>query len=426
MRPLRIAAGLITLVTAATACSAEPPEPPPVVVDPLDPGFVQGTDGGGDDQLAATVIGEAQRYWSTRFPDLFELDWRDLDGGVFSVDTSDPAATAPPCTAGSDDVEGNAFYCATADVIAWDRAALLPVLREHYGDAAVAVVLAHEYGHAVQHRSGLDVQGSEDPAVLEAGADCYAGSFLRWVDDGRSPHLQVDPGQLDGALRALTVFQDPLTGTGSSTAHGSAFERIAAFQDGYQDGPQTCGDPRAAQDTAGAPTDQPARDLDRVLTDNRPAGFFGRLTGTAPPPITPAREAPEACAGRMTPVAYCADPPTVVVDRAALQDVHVEDGAHAAETQLASRYAADALRRTGGPTTGRAAGERITCLTGAFTTDPGPPPRAQLDEAVRALLRTGSVSRDASGTNHLTGLDRVAAFRTGAAGGPHACGEHSD
>lgn len=426
MRLLGLAAGLIALVTTATACSSESHGPPPVVVDPLNPGFVQGTDQGGDDQLAATVVGEAQRYWSARFPDVFATDWHDLDGGVFSVDTSDPAATAPPCTAGSDDVEGNAFYCATADVIAWDRAALLPVLREHYGDAAVLVVLAHEFGHAVQHRSGLDVQSSENPELLETGADCYAGSFLRWIDDGRSPHLQVEPGQLDGALRALTVFQDPLTGSNGGAEHGSSFERVAAFHDGYQGGPQNCTAAEVPRDTDQEPTDEPARDLDQVLTDNRPAEYFAQLTGSPPPPVVPAHEAPAQCAGHMTPVTYCADPPTVVADRAALRDVHAEDGAHAAETQLAARYAVNALQRPDLPATGPAAGTRVTCLTGAFTTGHGQPSRTDLDEAVRALLRTGSVSRDASGTNHLTGLERVAAFRTGATAGPGACDNQPD
>ncbi|WP_370591477.1 peptidase [Saccharopolyspora montiporae] len=420
MRLLGLATGMIALVTAVTACSPAPQAPPPVLADPVDPGFVQGTDHGADDQLAATVVHEVQRYWSATFPEVAATGWHDLGGGVFSVDTADPSATAPPCTSGTDDVEGNAFYCATADAIAWDRAALLPVLREHYGDAAVAVVLAHEFGHAVQHRAGSDdAAAGPDPALLEAGADCYAGGFLRWVADGRSPHLRVDSGQLDGALRALTVFQDPLTDTGG-TEHGSSFERVAAFQDGYQRGPDSCTSP-AADVPGGTPGEVPARDLDRVLADDRAADFIARLTGSPPPRVVPVRAAPEECARQISAVAYCPDPPTVAVDRAALQDVHSEDGPHAAETQLASRYAAAALQRSGAPTTGAAAGERITCLTGAFTTDRDDLTRVELDEAVRAVLHTGSVSRDAGGTNHLGGFDRMAAFRAGATGGPQSC-----
>ena len=45
---------------------------------------------------------------------------------------------------GAADVEGNAFYCPAADAIAWDRASLLPVLQDRFGEAAVVVVLSHE------------------------------------------------------------------------------------------------------------------------------------------------------------------------------------------------------------------------------------------------------------------------------------------
>ena len=53
------------------------------------------------------------------------------------------------------EVAGNAFYCEQGDFVAWDEQGLFPKLRQQYGDFAPALVLAHEWGHAVQARVGF-------------------------------------------------------------------------------------------------------------------------------------------------------------------------------------------------------------------------------------------------------------------------------
>jgi len=47
-------------------------------------------------------------------------------------------------------------YCSRLDTVAWDRVGLLPKLRGRYGERGGAVALAHEIGHAVQDRLGID------------------------------------------------------------------------------------------------------------------------------------------------------------------------------------------------------------------------------------------------------------------------------
>src|ERR1044072_1440 len=131
--------------------------------------------------------------------------------------------------------------------MAWDRAALLPVLKERFGEAAVMLVLAHEMGHAVQRRGGLAVnkqqaEPDKSPTILiEAQADCYAGSFVRWVADDNATYLHVAKDRLDPALESLITFRDP-SGTEQTDegAHGDAFDRVSAFQDGYDDGTKLC------------------------------------------------------------------------------------------------------------------------------------------------------------------------------------------
>ena len=79
-----------------------------------------------------------------------------------------------------DQVQGNAFYTTCGDIIVYDDADLLPALVNDLGDAAVGVVAAHEYGHAIQGRSGVFDLGL--PTVEnEQQADCFAGrGRLTW------------------------------------------------------------------------------------------------------------------------------------------------------------------------------------------------------------------------------------------------------
>ncbi|GAA4886584.1 peptidase [Saccharopolyspora cebuensis] len=404
----------LALITALTGCTAPADD---VVLHTVDPAFVHGTDHGDTDRIAATAVTEVQRYWAAEFPAVFGAPWRDLDGGFFSVDPNG-AAPPPPCSADAEDVEGNAYYCATVDAIAWDRAALLPVLREHYGDAAVLLVLSHELGHAVQQRTGMDVGGGAYPIRVEAMADCYAGAFFGWVAAGGSEHLRLDAGAVDGALRALLVFRDPV----GTTTHGTAFARISAFQDGLDRGAGHCAE-LAVPEVAEPGPDDPVQPLDDPGRTARLDAFFAEVVaqrgGAWPDPRVRSGTAP-GCP-RPRPVAACAEPPTVLLDRAALAEVDHDIGDRATGTALASRYALTALRSLGRPTTGPAAGTAVLCLTGAATaSDPALSP-ADLDEAVEAALVVDGVSADAAGRSALTGSERVTALREGVLGGAPAC-----
>lgn len=67
--------------------------------------------------------------------------------------------------------------------MAWDRGVLLPIGSKYFGDVAVAEVIGHEYGHAVQRMAGL-TDRSTPTLVAEQQADCFAGTYIRWVAEG--------------------------------------------------------------------------------------------------------------------------------------------------------------------------------------------------------------------------------------------------
>ncbi len=458
--PLRLVALVAALALAVSACtttvSGNPVDNGSVITstDPgsgVDPSFVKNTDGGEIDKLAATVITDVISFWKTAFPATFGKDWQDLTGGYYSVDTADKDTAPPPCARNAIDVEGNAFYCPSEDVIAWDRSALLPVLRDRFGEAAVMLVLAHEVGHAVQRRAGLTIaeqrrNPDKYPTILiEAQADCYAGTFVRWVADGKAEHLRIARDRLDSALESLITFRDPIgTEQDDKGAHGDAFDRVSAFQDGYDKGTKLCAEMTVDNRTftlrgflSAADAERggnlPFNQLLESITDDLNA-FFGAVTGErgkqwANPTVRPTDDNPKCTNGDQGPIAFCPNGSEIdVASKGTLPDLHTDIGDYATGTILASRFGMAAMSLLGKPLDGNDAQRQVLCLAGAYTgtllarkdgfaLSPG-----DLDEAVQVLLRFDYAGRDSAGRAIATGFERVSVFRGGTLGGVKACG----
>jgi len=258
---VRLATVAVTLLAAVAGCAA-PQEGRALatgsVTAGLDPtGIVRGSDGSDDDRVAAATLRNLEIYWEREYPRLAGRRPFPPLAGSYSVDsTLRGRGTAVPCSGDPAELEGNAYYCPRADVLAFDRSALVPVLREDFGDAAVVVVLAHEFGHAVQQRLGATgAVGPGSPGgslfggpqffaptiLLEGQADCYAAAFLRQVRDGALPDLRTGTSGVDDAMSALVTFRDPVgTGASDADAHGNAYDRVSSFQMGFEGGPGTC------------------------------------------------------------------------------------------------------------------------------------------------------------------------------------------
>lgn len=453
-----VAAGVVFL--DRTVAGHAVPEDTNVVVDAVDPAFIQGTDSGEIDRLAAATLTEVQAYWRRTLPGTFDTEWRDLRS-FHSIDTADPDAEPAPCSERPADIRDNAFFCPGADAIAWDRAALFPDLVERYGQAGVVVVLAHEVGHAVHNRLGVDTERQRaEPQtyptiVVEAMADCYAGAFVRWVVDGNGTHLRISRPQLDAAVGALVSFRDPVGTTAADRkAHGNAFDRVSSFADGYRDGPRLCAgfNAQTRQFTLRRFTDlkdeERGGNLDMRNLQSLAAGqleaFFGdwvrqRGGSWADQEMLEFRYGEDRtfCAGNQGPVTFCpnASPSGTIgvltindADASELLDLHDEIGDYATGTLLASRYGLAALAAIGQPIDGPAAGTAALCLAGGFTgsildtevgfgLSPG-----DLDEAVLVLLRTDYAARDSNGTAaSAAGFERVETFRGGTLEGADSC-----
>ena len=121
--------------------------------------------GAGDspvDQLARNALADLNTFWSGAYPEFYGEDFTPLENGYFSVDSEAIDESAYPDTgigcAGSPtkpaEVAGNAYYDPSCDLIVYDRA-LLEELSTDYGRFLGPVVMAHEFGHAMQGRFGF-------------------------------------------------------------------------------------------------------------------------------------------------------------------------------------------------------------------------------------------------------------------------------
>ncbi len=185
------------------------------------------------------AIADIQDYWEVAFPDVYGDPFERIpDDRIFAAH---PGIKLPKCQGtrlSYDDAENNAFYCYVSNFVAYDDVSLFPQLYRDFGDLSIALVLAHEWGHAIQDRA----DNADQPTIYkELQADCFAGSWVRRVADGRAKGLELKGGNLDTALTAMLQFRDtPGSSPDDPSAHGSGFDRVAAFQDGFDEGAEQC------------------------------------------------------------------------------------------------------------------------------------------------------------------------------------------
>ena len=400
---------------------------------------VENGDGGEMDRLALNTLADVEEYWTEQLP-------RNFNGKKFEpvkrlVSYDSTGAGVDICRTNTAGV-ANAFYCSLDDSIAWDRGELLPMLNDSFGPMAVVTVLAHETGHAVQYKLGAEsgITQATPSIIKEQQADCYAGNFFRWVAEGKAKHFRLSTGPGLNQVLATMFFIRDAAGTSAEKqgAHGSAFDRVAAFQFGFAGNPARCArideaeiKKRITQQTFN-PDDQSKGQLpvaDRKSLDLLESSLRDayKQTGATPPAF---KEGAGSCSDAQptTPAAYCPSTNQVSLDLPELTKIGAVPkkgqqggiGDFAAFAEIASRFALSIQKATGYPLEGPAAGLRTACLTGAWagTTTKGTSKlrlsSGDLDEAVAELLTDKSlIAADVNGTLVPSGFARVEAFRDG-------------
>lgn len=395
-------------------------------------------------KIAIAAIADLQKYWTDEYPKLYGSEYKPVDGGFYAVIPA--SGDLPPCASDAADISGNAFYCGSKDVVAWDAENLLPELQAKFGDFVIPIVLAHEWGHAIQARSNFTAR----TVTKELQADCFAGGWAKHAQ--ASGVYKVNGGELDTALAGILELRDsPGTSKIDPSAHGSGFDRVGAFQDGYDNGPTACkayrdDDPvvielpfnDAADEATGgdAPYDSIINGVPYDLEDYW-TQVYPELTDGQPwvpvkglEPFDPAN--PPACGGKPTngySLFYCVPDDYIGWDNVdTMPTVYRQGGDFAVATLLATQYALAAMTRANDQSDEKVQSLRGDCFAGAYTASVVLGNRSEtssfmispgdLDEAITALLvfrGDGDVQRQGAG------FERIRHYRDGVINGAKSC-----
>ena len=192
----------------------------------------------GDDRPRCVVVRAVPRR-STAMPS------SRLSGGVYAAYPNRPddlPGCGEPRTTYDEVQQFVAFYCGQGDFIIYDDGdeGLLAQLAGQYGPGTIGIVFAHEFGHAIQTRAGaLD---RDLPTVYtEQQADCFAGAWAGRVSRGESSVVSFSDADVRSGLIAMTKVSDPVgLNQFVEGGHGSAFDRVGAFQVGFNEGVARC------------------------------------------------------------------------------------------------------------------------------------------------------------------------------------------
>lgn len=215
-----------------------------------------GADANANDECRIALGGEVlDAYWSEqvqgyRAPGLIVVDGQ------------------TPTQCGTASNQTGPFYCPSEETVYIDPT-FFALMRERFdataGPLAQLYVLAHEYGHHVQHLTGImedhpnNGTGPDSNGVrTELQADCFAGAWVGSMteqrDDNGVPYLEPPTQQqiADAVNAAQTVGDDHIQQESGgfvnpeTWTHGSSEQRERWFETGYQDGLEAC-------DTFGVP-----------------------------------------------------------------------------------------------------------------------------------------------------------------------------
>ncbi|MET0421364.1 MAG: neutral zinc metallopeptidase, partial [Acidimicrobiia bacterium] len=396
---------------------------------------------------ADETVADLQTYWAKTMPEVYGQKYESIPSDrLFPYSAQNPP---PGCgtrgTTPYQEVAGNAFYCSEGDFVAWDTQELFPKLTKQFGAFAPALVLAHEWGHAIQARVGFDAYQT---VYMEQQADCFAGAWSAHVASGDAG-LSMSADDLDRALAGMLQLSDPI-GIDSSQdgAHGNGFDRVSAFQDGFEGGAKACADyendpPSLTESGFTSQADYATggnMSLDKLVPAITDAlgTYWKQAVSTkvnAPELVaasTSGNSSSASCDSNtdggvlVDTVVYCPSNNTIIYDPATLQQANSSVGDFAAALLIAAEYSSAVQHGAGVKVDSSSARRTSECMAGAFagsldgsrqstrsdsiTLSPG-----DLDEVISMLV--SSTSGDGRGT----AFERVAAFRSGYVKGIDAC-----
>lgn len=428
------------------------------------------------DALLAVALLDIDTWLGEELPSAFGADWVPLEGGIWAgypARSDDLPGCGEPTTVYDDLALYAAFYCEFGDFMAFDDGddGIIVGLAEELGASVLGVVLAHEYGHAVQERIGALDEGF--PTVLtEQQADCVSGAWLGRTYRGESPNLRLGDRDLRAGLVAMVEVRDPAgVDQFELGGHGTAFDRVGAFQLGFTDGLARCA--ALLDDPLPLMPNVFQSQLDAELGGNAPydcVEVSPELQETCVPapqfladdlndywqdvdpefptldPLAVADLSEFDCPDEIAiaeAVSYCPRDNGIVYDEQYVLDLYREFGDFTLGYLYGLAWAEVAQIREGSTLTGESRALRDDCWTGAWVRDITPDETGatrrnadldgdgepdstvftspgDLDEAVRMAILLGDLGTNVDEVG--SPFEKIASFRAGVLGGIDACG----
>jgi predicted metalloprotease len=424
------------------------------------------------DDFLQIALADVQDYWRATYPETYGSPYIELSGGIWASypgREGNPIPEYPNGCRGDPAeqyiAEQNAFYCGLGDYMAYDDFNLIPSLVEAYGQSAVGVVFAHEFGHAIQARVGSPGIVDAPGVYGEQQADCFAGAWTAHVARGESANITFGDDDIRAGLSAMVAVKDPLivpdeNGQPTSVnvlegnAHGTAFDRVGAFENGFLGGAAACkemettplpllnlqfGDPTDLANEGNTPYDgDEANGIDPlpVLLEADLGRFWtGAVSGFAAPTMTsyphdgPYPECDDVDDSAFSfGVFYCPSTNTVLYDEGFTRALYRIYGDFSVGYVISNAWSEAAQTELGSSLDGEKRVLINECLTGAWTKDiipTGSDAQAfsispgDLDEAVETALVLGT--EGLADDNMGSAFEKIEFFRAGVLGGVGEC-----
>ena len=265
-------------------------------------------------------------------------------------------------------------------------------LAEEFGASILGVVLAHEFGHAIQARVG-DLDRGLPTITTEQQADCMAGAWVARAANGEAEGVTFADAEVRTGLIAMITVRDPIgIDQFSPGGHGSAFDRVGAFQVGFTSGPARCAEliddplplvPNTFQPGFESDGNAPfgyAEGRDRRADHQGPQRLLAAGAGgdraprcptltvvpiASPDEITCAEPAGEFATGAV----YCADTQQVFFDEPLARDLYDRFGDFVVGYVLGGAWSEAAQQALGSPLAGEDRSLLSDCLTGTWVAD---------------------------------------------------------
>lgn len=435
------------------------------------------------DTLVQNALTDVVAFWQKEYPKVSGgKPLPPLKGGLYSVDglqvaetghVTGPAAHDGCVGQDAGSAVDNGFFCRLDDSIVWDRNPqhLFAQLADKYGDIMVALVFAHEFGHAIEYRLGI-FDKNLSTIDTESEADCAAGAWAASALANQDPHFpNVTPQVIDNALEGYLDGRDGTPASQQDISHGNGFDRLSAIADGLKNGVTFCYSPNYFQRTFTerpfyaneTPQDNtPFADVVDTSSKNIFVNDLNRFWTTAgndvhktfqPVQIKEAPHPPCDGANSTSQFDYCPDDNTVYFDPTFAMSAYnslpaAEFDRATGNVTLVSNQPGDfalgtlfamgwglAVRHQffSGDMNGKDALLAAACYVGAYARDINVDPNStaangkkiilspgDLDEGTSAMLNDDQLGK-AFGVRGTTGLDRIQSFIAGYKGSLHAC-----